>query len=238
MLGSLNPVPFQVGGGPTNAERAYSTLRQAVGVGGSAANERGIEGLWRRSEAQGVAAATSSTRRAMLNAFPHLATDLLPYYERMLGLVPEGSEAERRARVVPLWTKRADNPTPAVLDLLRSVDSRLSLIETPHSQEATTQFGRAFAPLEAAAELPAFGLARGHCLAPNYSTDAVLRVLFAIGHTGPLTSPELGVVETVKRVLRDVLQSTTDFSIAVDDGLGAPGLWHVGSTPIGFGGVG
>lgn len=238
-LGSLNNLPFRVGGGPTAAESAYSVLRQAVGTGGSAANDRGIEGLWRRSEAKGLAAAASSMRRAMLQAFPYLATDLLPYYERILGLVPQGSEEERRQAVVALWTANADNPTQVLLAQLQRIDARLSLIEEPHSRAATVQYGRAFAPHDPALEAPAFGLTRGHVQFPNYSTDMILRVLFSVGHTGPLTGAELLIVERVKSELRKALPSTTDFTIAVDVGLGGtPGLWHVGSTPIGFGGVG
>jgi len=234
-LGTMNPLPFRVGGGPTPAQRAYSTLRQAVGTGGSAPNDRGIEGLWRRSEAKGLAAASSHCRRALNQAFPHLATDLLPYYERILGLVPEvgATEAQRRDAVVPLWTKRANNSSPSVLLQLQRIDSRLSLLNPPHSGAATAQFGRAFAPLDASLEAPAFGLARGHVQFPNYSTDTIARVLFAVGHSGPLSNEELRIVQRARVLLRDVLPSTTDFTIVVDDG-----LWHVGVTPIGFGGVG
>lgn len=240
-MGSSNPLPFRVGGGPTTAQRAYSALRQAVGTGGSAPNDRGIEGLWRRSEAKGIAAATSSTRRAYYNSFPHLATDLLPYYERILGIVPPtgASEAARRATVVPLWTKRVGNATPVLVDQLHAIDSRLSIVSTPHTQAATVQPGRAFAPVEAGLEAPSFGIERGHVRVPWYSSDLVLTVLFAVGHTGPLTEAELDVVGRARALLREALPSTRDFSIAVDSGADVvPGQWHVGVTPIGFGGVG
>jgi len=241
MLGSLNPLPFRVGGGPTPAQRAYRTLRQAVGEGGSAPNDRGIEGLWRRSEAKGLAAATSHCKRALNQAFPYLATDLLPYYERILGLIPDAdaTEAARRAVVVSLWTKRAENATPMLLERLQAIDPRLSMLEPPHSQAATAQYGRAFAPLDETLEGPLFKLERGHALMPGYSSDMIVSVLFAVGHTGPLTAAELRVVENVKVLLRDALQSSTDFQIAVDSGADVtPGQWHVGVTPIGFGGVG
>jgi len=240
-LGSVNPLPFRIGGGPTQTQRVYTTLRQAVGTGGSAPNDRGIEGLWRRSEAKGLAAATSATRRAYLNSFPHLATDLLPYYERILGVVPPtgASEAERRAVIVPLWTKRVNNVTPELVDELAAIDARLSVVTEPHSYAVTAQFGRAFAPLDPTAELPAFGLVRGHALMPGYSTDLTVRVLFTVGYTGPLTEADLAIVQRVRRLLLGFLPSDCDFSIAVDPGLGGtPGQWHVGVTPIGFGGVG
>lgn len=239
-IGSVNPIPFRIGGGPTPTQRAYRTLRQAVGKGGSASNELGIEALWRRSEAKGLAAASSHTRRALLQAWPFLATDLLPYYERILGIVPAtgATEAARRDVVVPLWAKRVNNVTPTLVEELAAIDSRLTLFEAPHDQAGTAQFGRSFAPLEPGLESPAFGIARGHCVAPEYSTDAIVRVRFAVLHTGPLTAAELVVVERVKSILRGFLPSTTDYEIAVDDGLGAPGLWHLGSTPLGFGGLG
>lgn len=195
--------------------------------------------MWRRSEALGVSAATSSTRRALLQAFPFFATDFLPYYERILGLVPAtgATEAQRRDLVVPLWAKRFGNDTPNLLEDLRAIDARLSLISTPHSGAGVSQPGRAFAPHEAALEAPAFGQVRGHALAPEHASELIVHVLFSVMHTGPLTTSELTVVERVKTLLRSSLSSDTDFSIAVDDGLGAPGAWHVGSTPIGFGGV-
>lgn len=241
MIGALNPLPHRVGGGLTPAARAYRTLRQAVGTGGSASNERGIEGLWRRSEAKGLAAATSHTRRAISQAFPYLATDLLSYYERILGLVPEtdSTEAARRSEVTTLWTRPRDVTTAALLAELQKIDSRLSLIETSHDQAASAQFGRAFAAHDILLEGPAWGLTRPHAHAPNYSTDMVVRVLFSVGHTGPLVPGELVVVERVRRLMRSLLPSDTDFTIAADGGLGGtPGLWRLGSTPIGFGGLG
>jgi hypothetical protein len=231
-LGSLNPLPFRLGGGPTPAQRAYSTLRQAVGEGGSARDDRGIEGLWRRSEAKGLAAATSHCRRALLQSSPLYATDLLPYYERILGLVPQGSDADRREAIVPLWTKQSDSSTPALLDQLQALDARLTLLDPPHSGAATAQFGRAFAPLDPSLEAPAFGLERGHVQFPAYSTDAIVRVLFNVGYSGPLKNAELVIVERAKVLLRDLLPSTTDFTIVVQDG-----LWHVSVTPIGLGAV-
>ena len=233
-LGSLNPVPIRVGGGLTTAQRAYRALRQAVGEGGSAPNDRGIEGLWRRSEAKGLAAASSHCRRALNQASPQLATDLLPYYERILGLVPDtnATEARRREDIVPLWTKLTANASPDVLQQLQRIDSRLSLINPPHFGAAVTQFGRAFAPVDSALEAPIFSLERGHVQYPNYSTDMIVRVLVAVGHSGPLSNDEARIVETARVLLQAILPSTSDFTIVIDDG-----LWHVGVTPIGFGGV-
>lgn len=237
-LGSLNILPFQIGGGPTSAERAYKTLRQAVGEGGSAPDDRGIDGLWRRSKAQGLAAATSHCRRALNQAFPFLATDLLPYYERILGIVPPtgATEASRREEVTRLWVLRTNSVVPSLAEELLALDSRLTIVQQPHDKAGVAQFGRAFAALDDAngdpLEAPEYGLERGHAVAPGYSTDQIVNVLFAVGHAGPLTDAELVVVERAKRLLRKMLGSDTDFQISVEDG-----LWHLGVTPIGFGGV-
>lgn len=239
MLGTLNPLPFTVGGGPTPSSLAYDALRKAVGEGGSAKDDRGIEGLWRRSEAKGLAAGASHCRRALIQSNPLFATDLLPYYERMLGIIPDpaAAEAQRRDVVVPLWTKRAEGATPKLKERLTALDSRLTIFEEVHDHEATAQYGRAFAPLEPGLEQPAWGLVQGHVACPGYSSDMIVRVLFKVGHDGPLTADELRVVESCKVLLRDMLQSSTDFQIAVDSGTGVPGQWHVGVTPIGFGAV-
>ena len=234
MLGTLNPLPFRVGGGPTPMALAYGTLRRAVGDGGSAPNDRGIEGLWRRSEAKGLAAAASHCRRALVQSSPLLATDLLPYYERITGVVPEtgSTAAQRRVVATARWTRRIDNSTQVLAAELLKIDPRLTLLESPHSKASTAQFGRSFAPHAAGLEAPTFELAAGHVQYPNYSTDAIVRVKFATNTDGvPLTQDEKTIVERARELLRDLLPSSTDFTICVRS-------WQLNSTPIGFGGLG
>jgi hypothetical protein len=232
MLGSLNPLPFRVGGGPTPSSKAYATIRQAVGKGGSAENDRGIDGLWRRSRAKGLAAATSSTRRALLQAFPQIATDALPYYERRVGLIPgpDDTEAQRRAAVLPRWTAHAIRSWNEIEDALQALDPRFVLVTPDDSTEIISFLGRAFDahdPLDATLG-PAFGIPGGCTQLPNYSTRQILRVSFPLGYTGAPNPNDALLIERARALLRGALPGDEDFSISI-------GPWILGETPIGLG---
>jgi hypothetical protein len=232
VLGSLNPLPFRVGGGPTPSSKAYATLRQAVGKGGSAENDRGIDGLWRRSQAKGLAAATSSTRRALLQAFPQVATDALPSDERILGLIaaPDASETQRRAAVVARWTAQPIRSWNELLTALQALDARFSLVLPADSTEVVSDLGRAFEPYDPsnAALGPRFGIRGGCTQLPNYSSRQELRVLFTLGYSSVPKPADQNLIEQAKRLLRSALPSDQDFTIAV-------GSWVLGTTPLGLG---
>ncbi len=195
----MNPCPEQVGGVPTRTSKAYGLIRAAVGTGGSAKNDLGLEGLWRRSKAHGLAAATSSIERAVVQLDPHLATDFLPYYERVLGLVPgpNDPQATRAENAASLWTRTIDASIPNVAAELAKIDARLSVLSFSHDLSATVHEGRAFGAHDPADEPPVFS-GVGYAILPNYSTDFVVHVRFATGHTGPYTAAELLIVERVK----------------------------------------
>ena len=223
MIGSLNPCPFRAGGGPTPSSKTYSTMHRAVGVGGSALDDRGLDGLWRRSRAKGVAAADSSLTRAVLNWFPILATDALPSFGRILNLIQavDESETEFRRRVWAAWVVRQAVDTPSLLAQLQMIDSRFSL--SVQSESATTQFGKAFSS-DAGAD---WGLSTNETLLPNYSTDFVIFVEFALGYPGTPRSSDQRAIAQARELLLAALPSWVDFSISISQG------FHVGSSPIG-----
>jgi hypothetical protein len=227
-VGSLGPCPFKCGGGLTEQAKAYGIIKRAVGKGGSAPNEEGIDGLWRRSRAHGLAAATSSYRRAILQAFPNLATDLLPYYERVLGVVlsADATEADYQEAVTVAWVTWITAVLPALAERLKAIDSRLEILSVDHDYATTTVLGRAFAPLHSSlGEAPFGGV--GYSITPNYSTDFFLRVEFAVGYTTPLLASDARILEQVKELLLDVLPSWVDFEIVTSLG------FLVGTSPLG-----
>jgi hypothetical protein len=217
-VGSLNPCPVRVGGGPTPSAKAYAFLRNAVGEGGSAEDDSGIDGLWRRSRAKGLAAAGSSKRRASLQCWPHLATDAVPYYERVLQLTPApgASLTARREAIVAEWTAQLDAAIPQVRTQLQALDARVSLLEVPQTRTRYTQFGRAFGPLDASLEGP-FGGA-GHGVAPNYATDFVVIVHFATGYIGPYTVSDGRIREQIVALLLKLLPSWVSFRVVSSTG--------------------
>ncbi len=212
MIGSLNPCPFRVGGGATPSSKAYSAMRRIVGEGGSARVDTGLDGLWRRSRAKGLAAVWAAKERATLQFFPHLATDGIPYYERVTGQVRGKGEQDAAYRL-RLWAAyvasiRAD--VPHIDEDLKAIDSRISIVEPRFT--ATTQHGRAFGPLHASLETPPMVAT----VVPNYSTDFVLYVLFDAGHAGPPTVGERRTIERIGSYLRGVLPSWVSFVVMTE----------------------
>lgn len=233
MLGALNPLPMRLGGGPTEVSRAYKTIRDAVGEGGSAPNDRGLDGLWRRSRARGLAAATSATRRAVFNAWPHLATDLLPYYERTLGLVPDAdaSDAVRRAAVVAAWTAQLSATIPVLTEQLQALDARLSVLPLQPNLGRHTQAGRSLGPLWSSSGEPAWGDTPEASDFPNEATAFVLQVRFAVGYATALSSVDSALLEQALDILRRRLPSWVTWEVTTSTG------FLVGVSPLGLTGV-
>ena len=232
MLGSLNPLPYRIGGGPTPTSKAYATIRQAVGKGGSAENELGIDGLWRRSRAKGLAAATSPTRRALLQSWPQVATDAIPYYERILGIVPgvDDTEPQRRAVIVPLWTQTPVRTWGELRAGLQAIYAGFDLVEQLDSDATISDMGRAFDPHALDPKLgPPMAIPGGCTQWPAYSSRRTICVSMLLGAgTAPVPTPqELAYVEQAKRFLRTALGADRDFAIYT-------GPWVLGSTPLGF----
>lgn len=231
-LGAGNPVPFQVGGGPTDTETAYQQLRRAVGKGGSASDDTGIEGLWRWCEAKGAAAATSAERRALLQAVPELATDLIPSYERLYGIVPptDSTEAERAKVAAERVYQSVIASTPDLFRALQGIDPRFSILEIARPHTGHTHLGRMFEAMDSNEEGPAYGTGRKHAIAPNWSTEQIVRVRFTLGYSGRPTPADERILIRARALLRRALPSEVDFTVST-------GLWQVGITPIGLGEV-
>ncbi len=233
-LGAGAVLPMLVGGGPSPTEAAYDQLRAAVGDGGSARDDTGIEGLWRWSEAKGLAVGASAEVRALLQFDPRLATDHLPYYERVLQEVPPygASLADRAAVVGERWFEQAVGSTPDLVEELEKIDSRLALLELPQVHAIATKFGRDFEAHDTAVEGPPFNYFTGakHVWGPNYNTHMVARVRFTLGYPGAPTPSDKLIITRVMAMLRRVLPSDTDFRIST-------GPWVLGVTPIGLGEV-
>lgn len=214
MIGSLNPCPFRVGGGATPSSKAYHALKRVVGEGGSAKDETGLDGLWRRSRAKGLAAVWCAKERATLQFFPHLATDGIEYYERVTGLVRAKNEADAtyRLRLWAAFVASIRSDVPHIDDDLKAIDSRIEIIEP--GPTTTTVHGRAFGPLHSTLESPAMAAT----VVPNYSTDFVLYVFFDVNHSGPPTTNERRTIERVNSYLRGMLPSWVSFVIMTEVG--------------------
>lgn len=217
-LGPMNPLPLELGGGETLVERIYRALRANVGVGGSAADDRNtIDGLWRQVRARAIASVAGMGERAVLQAFPNLATDLLPYYERLFLLVnePGASEVDRRQAAAERYALQIASTLGEVELALQAIDPRFSILVTAADSASTTVQGRAFEDM--AGDEP-FGGGRHATAFPNYSSDLVCYVLLDIGGGIVPTIAERRSLAAARALLCDVLPADNDISLATHRG--------------------
>ena len=203
-------LPLMVGGGPDEPTKAYAVLRSANGKGGSAADESGIDGLWRRSIAIGLAAASSSLRRSINNAYPNLAQDTLRYYERVLGLVPEveSSEAQRCENVVALWTAKASASVPDMNSSLKRIDERLSVVMPDEDTTSTSLDGRWFGSDR---EVPVW---EGASPLAGPTTRYNLVVLLDVDNEEVTETRDMRAMSLATKLIRTALPSWFDFELA------------------------
>lgn len=225
-------LPLRPGGGPTEEAKTYRVLRAAVGVGGSAPDDSGIDGLWRQARARAVAAATSAYRRAISNAFPNLASDLIPYYERALGIVSDATlpEQDRRDAICELWPAKASAVVRDLAERLALIDTRFSIVTPDDTKSSTTHDGRWFGPLSGVTAEPAFNGSG----TSEYAADTsryVMVVLFDVGYLTGLSAPDARKRAAAERLLGDALPPWWDFRIVTSIGFLA------GVSPVGLTGV-
>lgn len=217
-FGWHNPCPFEVGGGSTHTETIYAAMRSSVGIGGSALDDQNtIDGLWRQARASGLAAAATTAERAVINAFPGHATDLLEYYEALLGATPELDDSilERQRVVETLYTERVRAAVPDIAADLDAIDARFSIVDVDHEHATETILGRVFQDLAATLRFDSISLAgRKSTLFGNYATEFVLFVLFDIGSGNLPSAAEQKLLELAKAHLNKVLPAHILFQVA------------------------
>jgi hypothetical protein len=193
-------------------------LRTTQGIGGSAPNDQGIDGLWRRARAAGLEAADSAVRRAVNNFSPLFCTDTLPYYERKLGLVaaPGEAEADRQAEVVALWPAKASARKADVEEQLQRIDSRFELLAVIDDVKSCSRPGRCLAPNSGSGE-PTYGTR--HCSPLARPTSrAMWRARLDIGSQRRLTAAERASIKAAKKRLRLMSPSWLGYTVTTTSG--------------------
>lgn len=223
----MRAFPRLIGGGPDEADKAYAALRTVIGKGGPANTEDGIDGLWRRTRALGIASGTSAYRRAAYQAFPSLATDLIDYYERALGVTASDNETDvsRRAVIAALWPSRTGISASDIESDLRKIDSRISLISPNDATQSVTCDGRTFGD---AAESPFGGT--GYSALGFFSSRAILRVRLEVNHS-PLTATERRSLTQSKTRLGVAVSAWADYTVTTSTGF-IPGVSPLGLTGL------
>lgn len=202
------PWPLTWGGGPTEDEAIYQAWRDALGSL-PAKDDSGIDGLWRQCRSSAIASVDTFVERAVMQAFPQVATDHLRLWEEYLGINPVGTDEERRRAVVSAYIRkpRADGPT--IAEYLENLDSRFSIKDYHPSKGVSTVIGMPFSSRAA-----------------NFSTDYRLQVLLSGGDpTNPL---DLDILQTAKAYLNEVLPAWIDFQLATSVG------FYLDSSPLDY----
>ena len=211
-VGGGNPIPTEIGGGPSSSETAYEALKSAVGIGGSA-DDGTIEASWRMARARGLRAAFADGRAAM-QIFPDRATDAIPVFEEILDTAPPpgDSDEDRRAVITDLWTKSVDASHQALEQKLQEIDPLFSIEVEDRDTVTVTQLGRAFedwTPGDPDASGPAFG-GRESTLWPNYSGHFHCLIKYAIP-AGAISLSAQNSIERAKALLNEDLPAWVDF---------------------------
>jgi hypothetical protein len=198
-------------------ERIYRALRSAVGKGGSAANELGLEGTWRWVRAKWLAEVSRKSELAAEQAFPDRATEALPYYERLLQITPrdEASIEDRQIAVARAYALQLASDIPDLLRALQQIDARFTLVVPPAHLSVTTQAARAFDGY--AGELP-MGDGRKSTRFPNYSSDFEVYTVLELGGGAVPTTEERDSIAAARRLLHDVLPAHNTFQVATHRG--------------------
>ena len=203
---------------PTREDLVYRALRAAAGKGGFAEDElNSIDGLIRRVRARAIAGVADMGLRSALQALPNHATDLLPYYERLLGLTddPDLTEDERRELAAALFTLQRSSDIPSIRQVLQLLDARFEVLTAAPGTATTTIAGRAFEDLDG--DEP-FGGGRYSTALPNYTRLLVLLVLLDLGDGVLPDAAERRSMKLARRLLHDILPATADLQIVTHRG--------------------
>lgn len=213
-------------GGDARHERIYRAMRSAVGKGGSAVDEaNAIESLWRFVRAKAIAAISTRMELAALEAFPDRATELLPYYERLLVVLadPEATDDDRREAVAELYSLQIASDLPDVDAALKRIDARFALTATDPLTATSTVVGRAFDDYGRGEpfvpdDAEAFAIERRSTAFPNYSSEFVAFVLFELGDGVLPSSTDRRAMAAGRRLLGELLPAHNDLVLATHRG--------------------
>lgn len=201
----------------TEHERMYRALRAIVGKGGSAVDDSGIEGLWRSVRAAAIARCASKGRLAALQAFPDQASELLPYYERLLLITADDGDAveDRQTEAAERYTLQIASDLPSVEASLARIDARFSLVVTDPELSCSTVHGRAFEDFDRAEPFvpddeAAFSLQRRSTEYPNYSSEFTFYALLELGDGAVPDDADRRAMLAARRLLADLMPAHED----------------------------
>ena len=215
-LGGGNPLPFELGGGPSRVEQVFTGMKQALGDGGYALDDETMDGQWRLALAKG-AVASLSDERAVKQWDPSRATSWIPVWEKVLLITASDaqSDEERRQVILDRYVATLTAVTGTLEAALQVIDPLFSVVDHDPDTADTTHLGRMFEdwdPSDPDACGPAFGGGRTSTLWPNYSEDLVIFVQYAIA-SGTMTAENQRRLNRAEAILNQALPAWVGFRI-------------------------
>lgn len=216
-----NPLGFALGGGKSIQEAFYEALKSAVGEGNYAPGHRddSIMESWRWAKARALAAVIED-ERVTAQAWPFLATDLIPMYEQLLGMAfpLSTSDQEKRDELTAQWTREIDSTIPGLLVMLQELDASITIIVPDRDVLRETQFGRAFEdwdPTDPLASGPAFNLAGGAVgpnasAYPNYSDDFIFLISYPLPVAAIIAESQKKVLVQIRDLMNEAMPAWCD----------------------------
>ena len=194
-----NPLPFMVGGGLTDIQAIWLSLRAATGGEHGPGEAEGIDDLARQARATCLAGALHAVERAFLQAFPDYATDALPVWDALLQSDGANTDPELRALLRLLWLPPNGSTTPHLTADLTDISSQLSIDLEDDDETIVTLVGKHLQPTD---DDPTYGIdwppgGLMSAVRPNFASRDVLRIVYTLDAT-------TGEVEIPANVSRDV----------------------------------
>jgi hypothetical protein len=212
-FGWKNPIPLEIGGGPTTVELTYEALRRAHGRGPGQADaigpRDGLRDLWTKCEAIAVATSLAHWEHAFWQAFPNTSTDFVTVWENILGIPSADTLVERQRLITAAYIREIDATIPGIREALKDIDTRFDVDSIPDDLKIITIAGKEFGPLPGAAGAAfgsGFAASRQSTAFPNFADDFIVRVRF-------LGLPTDILLAQAADLLNEVLPSWVSFEI-------------------------
>lgn len=212
------PYPESYGGAPSDIELIWLAMRAMVGGDIGVGPVDGFEDSARQQDAIVMAQCERAVERAFFSAFPRIAEDALPLWQKLLG-AQAMDELDLRELLNEAWKAPNGATSPNLEEALQVLSPQLSIVVEPDS--ASTVPGKIWAPLD---NVPDYG-PRPAATLPAWTSSDVLRVVYTLDDdAGEVAIPE-AVERDVSRLLQRRLPANQTWTLTTYSASGSAGVF-------------